>query len=173
MNETLLLLLYTMRHRKAILLLSLFCISQLLVLLQVTSLQWHKFNMTERVLNSRSTTTLQFNVSTWSQIHVNSKNEILWKGKMFDIKQIVKKGNQIILYGHYDKHEDHLLDQLTAGSQKKNSNISLSFSWCALFFESPTIYNFYSSYAARPFYAFTKSTLMSAMKSQLEEPPQV
>ncbi len=161
------------RQAKATILLMLFISSQLLILLQVTSLQWYRLNE-QNAFTQHHTPSLQFHFSleAWSKTRSNSKDEISINGHMFDIKKIQYLANEVIITGHFDHHEDHLLHQLQSNPQKKNATTSAAFAGWALFFESPTTFIFFNQKTTSAIYPSVTSTLHLAELKQLEQPPQ-
>ena len=161
-----------MRQAKATILLILFICSQLLVLLQVGSLHWHRYHEQHFTLkNSNDLLEFHFSYEEWSQMHPNLHNEISLQGQMFDIKNIQQTETEVIITGHFDKHEDHLLNQLQSPPQKKNTILISPFAWCVLFCEPPLEFNFYKLPSATTFYPTLHIVLPITDLKQRDQPP--
>lgn len=161
-----------MRQAKATILLILFICSQLLILLQVAALQYHRFNEKHSSLEI-SSHILQFHFSheAWAQINPNAHHEMLLHGQMFDIKNIQQTKTEVIISGHFDRHEDHLLNKLQPHSQKKNTLLISPFAWCVLFFEPPLEFNFYKVPSTTIFYPTLHIVLPITELKQRDQPP--
>lgn len=53
---------------------------------------------------------------------VKPEKEILFKGKLFDVKSYVKKGSSISLTGFFDQKEDKLVQQIVKLALQKNKS---------------------------------------------------
>ena len=61
-------------------------------------------------------------VSSAETYWVKAEKEILFKGKLFDVKSYIKKGNNISLTGFFDDKEDKLVQQIVKLALQKNQS---------------------------------------------------
>ena len=61
-------------------------------------------------------------VSSEAVYWVKAEKEVLFNGKLFDVKSYIKKGNSISLTGFFDDKEDKLVQQIVKFALQKNQS---------------------------------------------------
>ncbi len=118
----------------ATVLLILFSIIQSIGLIYNYNIELHRHNEhSNENFSAKKNQFISLTLKEWSMVRKVNKDEILLNGKMFDVKSITYKQNNVLVYGHFDSKEDQLLSKSRDANSKKNElqkTVKISILYC-------------------------------------------
>ena len=125
---------HTRKGNIATVLLILFSIIQSIGLIYNYNIELHRHNEhSNENLSAKKNQFISLTFKEWSLVRKVNKDEILLNGKMFDVKSITYKQNNVLVYGHFDSKEDQLLSKSRDANSKKNElqkTVKISILYC-------------------------------------------
>ena len=122
------------RGNIATVLLILFSIIQSIGLIYNYNIELHRHNQHSNVnFSAKKNQFITLTLKEWSMVRKVNKDEILLNGKMFDVKAISYKHDNVLVYGHFDSKEDQLLSKSREADSKKNElqkTVKISILYC-------------------------------------------
>ncbi|MEZ5046136.1 MAG: hypothetical protein R2831_04010 [Chitinophagaceae bacterium] len=104
------------QHHIAWLLFILIMTSQIVILSLYSALKWHQYAVKNNLYNAKKYEYIHISKTGWNTLEKIHNKEVIIQGKLFDIKRMYTQNENIVLYGHFDTQEDHLLS-LTKNNQ--------------------------------------------------------
>lgn len=141
-------------------------------------MHYHNVRNTDPLYKNKLRDTIYLNRNEAKTIVWIEEDEIRYKGKMFDVKRQLERGDELLLVGHYDSKDDMLLaatfsffdDTPEPGEHKKDSVRILLFD--AVLYNTAQQLRYHLSFHDKHTYPFVNSFYKPELLEKSSPPPE-